>query len=271
MLEFPEVYCLAAQCGELLTGKKVKAVMPPSKPHKFCWYNGEPQDYDSALKDCSIESATSFGGYMELGFSGGHKLCIQDGVNLRLVNGDNIPKAYQLLIQLTDGSALVFTVAMYGGIMLHEGDMDNPYYRRSKTAPKPFTSEFEEEFFSLIASCKPNLSAKAFLATEQRFPGIGNGVLQDILFQAGINPRRKLNTMEDNQRRQLFKALNTVLKEMIDGGGRDTEKDLLGNSGCYATRLSKLTVNYPCLNCGGPIVKEAYLGGSVYYCPTCQP
>ena len=34
-------------------------------------------------------------------------------------------------------------------------------------------------FFGLLDSAKPNLSAKAFLATKQRIPGLGNGVLQD--------------------------------------------------------------------------------------------
>ncbi|MFO7935831.1 MAG: zinc finger domain-containing protein [Bacteroidales bacterium] len=26
-----------------------------------------------------------------------------------------------------------------------------------------------------------------------------------------------------------------------------------------------------CPNCGDAIVKEAYMGGAVYFCPVCQP
>ena len=37
-------------------------------------------------------------------------------------------------------------------------------------------------FKSLIDEATLKLSVKAFLATEQRIPGIGNGVCQDILF-----------------------------------------------------------------------------------------
>jgi len=36
------------------------------------------------------------------------------------------------------------------------------------------------------------------------------------------------------------------------------------------TILSKNTVNNPCPNCGGKIGKEAYLGGAVYFCSSCQ-
>ena len=53
-------------------------------------------------------------------------------------------------------------------------------------------------------------------------------------------------------------------------GGRDTEKDLFGNAGGYKTILSKNTVNEPCPKCNTEIRKEAYLGGSIYYCPCCQ-
>lgn len=41
-----------------------------------------------------------------------HKLCVNDGVNLRLMPEDEAPKNYQLLIKLQNGMALVFTVAM---------------------------------------------------------------------------------------------------------------------------------------------------------------
>ena len=58
---------------------------------------------------------------------------------------------------------------------------------------------------------------------------------------------------------------------MTDRGGRNTEKDLFGRPGGYAVRLSRNTCAEPCPRCGGPIVKEAYLGGAVYYCPHCQP
>jgi formamidopyrimidine-DNA glycosylase len=37
------------------------------------------------------------------------------------------------------------------------------------------------------------------------------------------------------------------------------------------TLLSENTMNQPCLVCGDRVKKEAYLGGSVYFCPTCQP
>ena len=58
--------------------------------------------------------------------------------------------------------------------------------------------------------------------------------------------------------------------DMIEKGGRDTEKDLFGNNGGYITKLSKNTAGKPCGNCGSIIKKESYMGGSIYYCSKCQ-
>ena len=72
------------------------------------------------------------------------------------------------------------------------------------------------------------LSAKAFLATEQRIPGLGNGVLQDILWYANIHPKRKISTLSAEQKHKLFRSVKTILAEMTELGGRDTERDLFG-------------------------------------------
>ena len=96
-------------------------------------------------------------------------------------------------------------------------------------------------------------------------------MLQDLLFEAGIHPKRKLRTLGEAERAALFAAVKWVPARMAEQGGRDTERDLFGNPGGYRTRLSKNTVSAGCPRCGGPITKEAYLGGAVYYCPACQP
>jgi formamidopyrimidine-DNA glycosylase len=115
-----------------------------------------------------------------------------------------------------------------------------------------------------------SLSAKALLATGQRIPGLGNGVLQDILFEAGVHPKKKLMNFTDEDRESLYEAIRTVLRHMAEQGGRDTEKDLFGNPGGYTTKLSKNTAGKPCPVCGSIIKKEAYLGGSIYICEMCQ-
>ncbi len=269
MLELPEVLAFSKQLNESVKNKMVERVLPPTKPHKFCWFSGDAAGYDEKLRGGRFIAAEGFGIYLELSFSNGMKLAVNDGVNIRL--STDIPKDYQLLISFTDGTALVFTVAMYGGIMLHAGDYDNEYYLKSRTYISPFTKEFDERYERVLAESKPSLSAKALIATEQRFPGIGNGTAQDILFAAGLHPKRKLSTLSAADRARLLSSIKTVLSSMAERGGRDTEKDLYGRAGGYVTRMSKNSLLCGCSACGGPVTKEAYLGGSVYYCEHCQP
>lgn len=285
MIELPEALTYKRDLEQYVAGKTVKKVRPPSSPHKFCWFNGDVQGYDGLLSGRKVLGARAFGIYAELEFGDGKALAFNDGVNVRLVEpGGRKPVKYQLMIDFTDGYSLVFSVAMYGGISYHEGGYDNEYYIKSRGSISPLSPEFDMEYFhELISGVRPVMSAKAFLATEQRIPGLGNGCLQDILFKAGMHPKRKLSTWSHGDVVTVFEAVKDVLADMTEKGGRDTEKDLLGNAGGYRTLMSKNSWKVHdkenrgegwkpgCPVCGGVIVKEAYLGGAVYYCPVCQP
>ncbi|HEX6384506.1 MAG TPA: hypothetical protein VF177_07540 [Anaerolineae bacterium] len=96
------------------------------------------------------------------------------------------------------------------------------------------------------------------------------GVLQNILWTARIHPRRKMASLTPEEMGQMYGAVKNVLRDMTNQGGRDTERDLFGRPGGYKTILSKNTVGTPCPACGTRIKKEAYLGGSIYFCESCQ-
>ena len=100
--------------------------------------------------------------------------------------------------------------------------------------------------------------------------GIGNGCLQDILYHAGIHPRRRIVDLAEDDKRALYDAIVGTLSQMIELGGRESERDLYGNCGGYLRLLDTKTQGTPCLSCGTPIEKSQYLGGAIYYCPTCQ-
>lgn len=273
MIELPEALTYKRELEEFTVGKVVDKVLGPSSPHKFCWFNGEPACYHEHMSGRRVCGAGAFGIYAELELEDGVRLAFNDGVSVRLLGPkDRRPARYQLMVDFTDGYSLVFSVSMYGGIICHSGNYDNEYYVKSRESVSPLSSLFDREYFQvLISGVKPSASAKAFLATEQRIPGLGNGCLQDILFRAGMNPRKKLEDWSDRDGDKVFHAIKDVMADMTEQGGRDTEKDLLGNAGGYRTLMSRNTLGRGCPVCGQEVVKAAYLGGTVYYCPVCQP
>jgi formamidopyrimidine-DNA glycosylase len=273
MIELPEALNLAGQINDTIHGKRVASVIAAQTPHKLAWYYGEPQNYSGLLVGRNIEKANAWGGMIEIKAENANIL-LGDGAGIRFHSkGEPRPAKHQLLIEFDDHSAISVSIQMYGGIgAFLEGELDNLYYRVAKEKPSPFSLAFDEVYFDRLISAQEvqKLSLKALLATEQRIPGLGNGILQDILFNAKMHPKKKVNTLAEAEKEVLFNSVKTTISTMAAKGGRDTELDLFGCPGGYKTILSKNTVNKPCPVCETIIKKEAYMGGNVYYCEKCQ-
>jgi len=273
MIELPEAVHIADQLNDTVFGKHIAGITAVHTPHKLAWYYGEPSNYFDLLAGKSIGKARPFGSMVEISAENTNIL-FGEGVNVRFHDkGDPRPAKHQLLLEFQDRSALSFSVQMYGGVgAFPEGELDNTYYRVAKEKPSPLTAKFDKEYFYGIISGPEvqKLSLKGLLATEQRIPGLGNGILQDILFNAKTHPKKKVNSLSAGDKEAVFNSIKTTISMMVSKGGRDTELDLFGTPGGYKTILCKNTVNKPCPVCGTIIKKEAYMGGSIYHCEKCQ-
>jgi len=273
VIELPEAQNIAGQLNDTIRGKRVAGATVAKTPHKLAWYYGEPPKYSALLVGKTIEKADAYGGMVEIKAENANTL-LGEGAGIRFHRrNEPRPPKHQLLVEFEDHSAISVSIQMYGGIgVFLEGQLDNLYYRVAKEKPSPLSPAFDNVYFDRLISAQEvqKLSLKALLATEQRIPGLGNGVLQDILFNAKMHPKKKLNTLTRTEKEALFNSVKNTIPAMAAQGGRDTELDLFGRPGGYKTILCKNTVNKPCPICGTAIKKEAYLGGSVYYCEKCQ-
>lgn len=273
MIEIPEATVLAKQLNAIAQGREIKSVVAGKSPHKYAWFFDEPKEYGSLFNNKTMGEALCYGGLVEITIEDAI-LLFGDGIRLRFhERGEKYPTKHQLLIEFQDSSALSATVQMYGGLWgFKKGAFDNPYYKKAKESPSPLSASFDRSYFDELISAPPSikLSLKAFLATEQRIPGLGNGVLQDILYQAQIHPKERVKELDEKRRAMLFDSLKDTLERMASLGGRDTEKDLFNEPGGYLTKLSRKTHQQPCQLCDQNIQKSQYLGGAIYYCPGCQ-
>jgi formamidopyrimidine-DNA glycosylase len=271
MLELPEAFVIAGQINHTLSGKRIQSVIANHSPHAFAWFSGDPETYIDRLSGKTLGEAAACGGQVEIEVEDWNLVL---STHLRYhPPGEKRPKKHQLLLEFEDGSAMSASVQMWGGLFcIRDGESLNfSEYEQAQQKPSPLSEAFDLRYFASLFDEKAwKMSAKAFLATEQRIPGLGNGVLQDILWRAQIHPKRKMSDLSREEIEALFHAVKNVLKEMADSGGRDTERDLFGCPGGYLTVLSKNTAGCPCPTCGTSIRKEAYLGGSIYYCSECQ-
>lgn len=272
MLELPESYTISRQIEESLAGKIISAIEVLHTPHRFAFFYGDTERYGDLLEGQTVMSAAYHGGMIEMDTENSMVVFTDGAYPKYYEEKKKFPKKHQLAIYFDDETAVFVSIQMYGAILIFpKGKCTEGYYISSSSKVDPLCDEFTFEYFrNLYPGNRKKLSAKAFLATEQRIPGLGNGVLQDILWDAGIDPRFDMREASETDFMALYASIKKILKEMCEQGGRDTETDLFGQKGKYITQLSKNTLFEPCTKCGHEIRKANFLGGTVYYCENCQ-
>ena len=271
MIELPEILTIAKQMNSEIKGKRIKFGNCGNSPHKFAWYNREPEEYAKILAGKTVGAATGDGNWLSLPLDPGFSLLLGDmgGRILFHQNESTLPKKYQLMLNFEDETYLTVTIQMWGFIRLVE-EAEVADRRKALTA---ISDEFTyDRFEQLIEDFeeKEKKSIKYFMISKSGISGIGNSYLQDILFKAKIHPKRLVADINNMESRGLYDAIRETIKEAIEQGGRYDERDLLNNPGGYVRILDSKAKGNPCLNCGTPIEKIQHLGGASYFCPDCQ-
>ena len=275
MIELPEALVIARQMNEALTGKRIERGHRGNAPHKFAFASGSSKEYETILQDKTVGKSWAHGNSILTAIEPGHTLVLGGGGERILFHPRELklPKKHHLWLSFADGTALTVSVQGWGNTLLLSRASAGEHRHVQAGRVTPLSDAFTwEHFQALFAQVDPESKAsiKYFIVSEPGVWGIGNGCLQDILFRARIHPRRRAVDVTGPKRRALFDAINTTLQEVVDLGGRESERDLYGERGRYVRLMDSKTAGRPCPTCGTPIAKIQYLGGSCYLCPTCQ-
>jgi formamidopyrimidine-DNA glycosylase len=117
---------------------------------------------------------------------------------------------------------------------------------------------------------------KALLLDQRLVSGLGNIYADEVLFRAGVHPRRKGGSLTIDEVTSIRDAIGPVLAEGIAHGGTSLE-DLAyllpdGRAGEYVARLDAYgRSGEPCNACGSPIERVTVAQRSSHFCPRCQP
>jgi len=276
MIELPEAIVISKQINETLKEKFIKSAIRGQNPHKFAFIGKHSDDEVSQiLKGKKIKKSWSNGNVILIQMDPGYLLSLGVGGERILYHEQEktIPKKHQLLLEFTDQTYLTVTISGWGEVRLLEAkDIDkHPHIQFNKIDPlsEEFTFPIFEELIEKVPD-KKKCSAKNFYITEPGLKGIGNGVIQDIFFLSKIHPIREMKSLIKEERKLLYETTRNELQKMVGLGGRDCEKDIFDNYGKYKRIMHSKSVGTPCPECATLIKKQQYLGGSVYFCPSCQ-
>jgi formamidopyrimidine-DNA glycosylase len=117
------------------------------------------------------------------------------------------------------------------------------------------------------------LSVKAFLMDQRQLLGIGNIYASEILFHAGVRPRRQAGRLKRPEWERIVAGIRAVLEEAIICGGSTISdyRDGFERFGSYQQHHRVYDrAGEPCLACRTPIRSLVIVGRSSYYCPRCQ-
>lgn len=193
MLEIPETQTLARKLRDTLSGRTISAVFNATHPHKFAWYAGDPHAYPDLLAGRSIRSAAGYGPIVNICFDGDMHITVDDGTNLRYyAPGAAVPANYRLLLVFEDGHSGLYRSDVRSDLRLSRQPGQCLFRRRRCEMFDSRRGVRRSLFRAAVPGLRAESFRKALLATGQRIPGLDNGVLQDVLFRAGINPQRNL-------------------------------------------------------------------------------
>jgi formamidopyrimidine-DNA glycosylase len=199
------------------------------------------------------------------------KNIIAGGHTLTNVNSELPNKYSHVIFSFKDGSKLFFNdLRRFGYLQIvDQNGLDRVLIR---FGIEPLTESFRLPIFSAIIK-KYQAPIKAVILNQKHIAGIGNIYADESLFLAGIKPDRKSNSLNNEEIKKLFLAINKVIKNAIKYRGTTFNNyvDASGNTGGFLKRLKVYgRKGEKCFGCKNEIEKIKVAGRGTSYCPGCQ-
>jgi formamidopyrimidine-DNA glycosylase len=116
---------------------------------------------------------------------------------------------------------------------------------------------------------------KRALLDQTLVSGIGNIYADESLWLAGLHGARPTDRLRPVQVTAVLDAAETVMRAALRAGGTSFDAmyvDVNGSSGYFERELAVYgREGLPCLRCGAPVVRTAFMNRSSYTCRRCQP
>ena len=149
----------------------------------------QPATVARGLKGVSLQSSEAHGKKMLFRFSSDRWLGLHLGMtgSLRTEGGDYAKAKHDaLVLRQTDRSLVFHDPRQFGRILFHVGKANPDWW--SDLPPEVNSKEFTFELVKTILKRRARAPVKSVLLMQQFFPGIGNWMVDEILWRARIHP-----------------------------------------------------------------------------------
>lgn len=269
MPELPEVETIARSLAPHVVGRRIEHVLvrEPRLRQRIA------RDFATRLQGRRI---------VALGRSGKTLVAVLDDERRWLVHlgmtgrftlrgaGDPRRPHDHVVVGLDDGRRLVYNdVRRFGRLLVVSAEAVAAEVGRGL---EPLAEATRPDVLARLARGR-RLPVKALLMDQRLLVGIGNIYASEILFHAGVRPRRRAGRLTRAEWERVVAAMRRVLDDAIACGGSSISdyRDGFERFGSYQQRHRVYDRRGdPCLACGTPIRSAVVAGRSTFYCPACQ-
>ncbi|MCK0120427.1 bifunctional DNA-formamidopyrimidine glycosylase/DNA-(apurinic or apyrimidinic site) lyase [Loktanella sp. F6476L] len=180
-----------------------------------------------------------------------------------------------VVLHLDSGVRITFNDARrFGAMDLMQTDAQDDHWLIRDLGPEPLSNGFNDSYLVERLSNR-NTPIKSALLDQRIVSGLGNIYVCEVLFRAGIHPKRKAGQIAAMRVAGLVPIIRAVLEEAIAAGGSSLKdyRQADGELGYFQhgfqvyDRESERCVNPGCTKHIARIVQS---GRSSFFCPQCQ-
>jgi formamidopyrimidine-DNA glycosylase len=225
--------------------------------------NSTPAVLEQALVGRRIEDPERLGKWL-ICWTDGPALLLHFGMTGDLIWSEEEPERHRhdrLALAFQDGTELRYrNMRKLGGVWLAH-DLRDVQAILGPLGPDALTlgrKEFLERLGRRRGGVKAALMDQSFVA------GIGNLLADETLWHARLHPRRRIETLDLDQRSALYRQLRKVVRESVENFD-------------YLPRKRRWLIHVRgqpgalCPRCGTPLARTVAGGRTTYFCPRCQP
>ena len=130
------------------------------------------------------------------------------------------PAKHDHLVLRQARHALVFEDARLFGRVLFAESADEPKWW-ARLPPELLSATFTVKELTVFLKRRARAPIKAVLLMQERFPGIGNWMADEILWRAAIHPRQAAGSLDAAQIKTLYREIRWVCREALRIIGKD--------------------------------------------------
>ncbi|MBN8708840.1 MAG: Fpg/Nei family DNA glycosylase [Verrucomicrobia bacterium] len=174
------------------------------------------------------------------------------------------PAKHDHLVLYEKSVALIFTdFRLFGRVLFHPGKADPDWW--TALPPQVTAPDFTKDAVAAFLARRKQAPIKAVLLMQERFPGIGNWMADEILWRARFLPSRRSGTLTPEETATLWKETREVSRQALKTIGERWEDP--PDTWLFHHRWEK---DHACPRCGLDLHRAQVGGRTTCWCAKCQ-